>query len=144
MIGTEPVVDVLHHLAANLTHLTMRVRLSHWNYVGDNFASVHEMLGKFYVELDEWLDSIAEDIRTVRYFVNEKALVEKADFVFFGPMSTDGHTLLKTVLESYEATCTSALEARESCDGFPHIQNHIDELVALLTKHMWFLRSVLN
>ncbi|MDZ7676312.1 MAG: DNA starvation/stationary phase protection protein [Acidimicrobiales bacterium] len=67
-IGTEhaeATIEQLQHRLVSLIDLELTLKHVHWNVVGPNFISVHEMIDTFVAEVRPQVDALAERIRTL-------------------------------------------------------------------------------
>ena len=57
--------EALYNILSNSYGLALKTQNYHWNVVGPNFKSLHELFGSEYEELIEAIDVIAERIRAL-------------------------------------------------------------------------------
>ncbi|MBU6141087.1 MAG: DNA starvation/stationary phase protection protein [Proteobacteria bacterium] len=58
-------IQNLEKLLANSYALSLKTQNYHWNVVGENFKSLHELFGAQYEELSAAIDEVAERIRAL-------------------------------------------------------------------------------
>ncbi|MGF1497921.1 MAG: Dps family protein [Elainellaceae cyanobacterium] len=61
----QGVIELLNHDLADAYLLIIKTKKYHWDVVGPQFRSIHEMLQEQYEQLSENIDSIAERIRAL-------------------------------------------------------------------------------
>ncbi len=66
--GRELVSKGLEVFLANTYVLYLKTQNAHWNYVGQDFYSLHLLFEKQYQEMAEAVDEIAERIRSLGFF----------------------------------------------------------------------------
>ncbi len=139
--------DNLKVLLASSHSLYLKAANFHWNVEGPSFPQYHEFFGKFYNDIYETQDRIAEYIRALdvyapgglRSFI-ELSLIE--DVV--GQLSSrEQFTMLladSTKLLDY-LIATFNMAVAEDQQG---IANFIAERVDAMQKHNWMIRSLLK
>ncbi len=58
-------IQNLEQLLSDSYALALKTQNYHWNVVGENFKSIHELFGAQYEEISAAIDEIAERIRTL-------------------------------------------------------------------------------
>jgi starvation-inducible DNA-binding protein len=87
----SPLIGSLYTLLSETTAFYLKAHGAHWNVVGEEFASYHELFGEIYEDAHASLDPIAENLRKI----NSPAPFELKDLA--------GMASGRTESESYEA-----------------------------------------
>src|ERR1700679_3999759 len=64
----QAVADELAHILADEFVLYTKTRNAHWNVEGPDFHSMHLFFETQYEQLDDFMDSVAERIRTIGHY----------------------------------------------------------------------------
>ncbi len=64
-MNNKNIAKSLHNVLSNSYALALKTQNYHWNIVGANFKSLHELFGAQYEELSDAIDEIAERIRAL-------------------------------------------------------------------------------
>ena len=64
-MNNKNVAKALHNIISNSYALALKTQNYHWNVIGANFKSLHELFGSQYEELSDAIDEIAERIRAL-------------------------------------------------------------------------------
>lgn len=105
----EVVVAFLNILLANEYVLYTKTRNSHWNLDGPNYFELHVFLENQYIALDEMIDEIVEQIRSLGHF----AMGSMKDFLSVAQMSEDNRNysnsahILENLLSDHETIIKS-------------------------------------
>jgi starvation-inducible DNA-binding protein len=87
----SPLIGSLYNILAETTAFYLKAHGAHWNVVGDDFPTYHELFEEIYVDVHSSLDPIAENLRKL----NSPAPAELKDLA--------GMASGRTESESYEA-----------------------------------------
>ncbi len=87
----SPLIGALYNLLAEATAFYLKAHGAHWNVVGDDFPTYHELFGEIYEDVHASLDPIAESLRKL----NSSAPFELKDLA---RMTSNGVSV-----EDYEA-----------------------------------------
>ncbi len=68
-MNNKNIAKTLHNVLSNSYALALKTQNYHWNVVGANFKSLHELFGAQYEELSAAIDEIAERIRALDILV---------------------------------------------------------------------------
>jgi starvation-inducible DNA-binding protein len=102
--NNETIVSFLNLLLANEYVLYSKTRTAHWNLDGSNYFELHVFLENQYNTLDDMIDDIAEQIRSLGHY----ALGSLKDFLSISKMSEDNHNynnshqIVETLLSDHE------------------------------------------
>jgi starvation-inducible DNA-binding protein len=62
-VNTAYMADMLRYLLSIEYVLYVKIQNFHWNVTGMSFVGIHELLGKHYAQVAEFIDQLAEQIR---------------------------------------------------------------------------------
>jgi len=91
-----PLVGALYNLLAEATAFYLKAHGAHWNVIGDDFATYHDLFGEIYEDVHGSLDPIAESLRKL----NSPAPAELKDLARM--------TVSSEIAEDYEAESLAA------------------------------------
>lgn len=142
--NAREVVRALTEYLADTAVVYFKTHGFHWNVEGGNFYSLHVMFEKFYKELWESMDDIAERIRAL----GEKSPHSYAEFlqeasISEGETAPVGHVMVNILKDDYTALAKKACEVAELSKklGDPITENMMIEKATFLEKAVWMLRS---
>lgn len=138
--------DMLRGIVAQSIVMSYHAQVAHWNVVGPNFPQLHALFGGIYAEIAKAVDTLAEDLRTLR--VNAPAtlgdVIEIADEGIF-PAS--GNTQFIRALEAENLMLiqelTRGYETAEAA-GDCGIANRLQDRLLAHQKHGWMLRATMT
>ena len=145
-LKSEAVVGELMKILADEYVLSTKTRSAHWNVTGEDFYDKHKFFESQFFQLDEFIDSIAERIRSIGHyapaslgsFIELTQLTEKSSNI------TDGMGLIKELLCDHEAII---IRLRKNIEPFSveykdvGTSDFITDLMEEHEKMAWFLRS---
>lgn len=144
---SQAIADALSKVLANTYALYLKTQNFHWNVVGPNFLTLHELFEGQYLNLATAIDGIAERIRSVGHAApgsfSEFSQLSTIEDAQQGVIAKD---MLKILLEDHQtliATCQAALEVAESAKD----EVTTDLLIGRITDHQktaWMLDSHLS
>ena len=125
--------------------LYFKAHTYHWNVEGSDFEQYHSFLGKFYEQVFEEVDIIAELVRTLDVYaitslsrikelttITESPDVIPSGLEMISNLNEDNNKLLATLYKAYK-------EAEDSSEL--GISNAIQDLITAHEKQSWMLRS---
>ena len=144
---SDEIAAFFETLLASTYALYLRTQNYHWNVIGTQFLTFHQMFQDQYEELAEAVDEIAERIRTLGFF-------PEGSFESFAKRSIfkeekkplNAMQMIESLLEGHEALSRllrehlSFVEKQE--DGAS--ADFINKRLALHEKTAWMLRSTLS
>lgn len=141
---TRDIIEGLNGFLADTAIVYYKTHAFHWNVEGANFYSLHLMFEKFYIELWESMDEIAERIRALGEKVppNYANLLQNAT-IEEHEATPRGQIMVQLLRDDYYALAQKANEVGE-------IASKKDDLVttdmmtrraAFLEKAAWMLQS---
>jgi starvation-inducible DNA-binding protein len=145
----QGVVKILCTLLADEFMLYTKLRKYHWNVTGPEFFSLHEVFEKQYTEVAEYVDVVAERIRsygaiapgTLEEFKQWARLSEQPG------VNPDAHQMVMDIVNDHEALVRALREDIETIDDAYDDVGAEDLLTGMLQdhqKHAWMMRSLLQ
>ncbi|MFN3134631.1 MAG: Dps family protein [Candidatus Kryptonium sp.] len=145
----EGVIKILSTLLADEYVLYTKARNYHWNVVGMQFNDLHKFFQSLYEELNEYVDDIAERIRTL----GGNAVATLKEFLDLTRLKEhpgeypDAKTMLSNLLNDYEAIIRNLRNDIVTVGEQYEDLGTADFLTELMEKHektAWMLRSFLS
>ena len=145
----QGVVDLLNSSLSNVYLLLIKTKKYHWDVVGPQFRTLHELLDEQYEILSATTDSIAERVRvlgafpagTAAEFIQLASIEERPGVV---PNATD---MVAKLVDDHELVIRSLREQIDQCGDEFHDQGTADFLTGLMEGHeemAWMLRSFIE
>ncbi len=143
------VIDLLNHDLADSYLLVVKTKKFHWDVVGPQFISLHELWDKHYEAISANIDAIAERIRslggypigTMKGFLDYASLGEHPGNI---PMATG---MVSALVEDHEQIVRNLREHLDSCSENFHDEGTADFLTGIMEQHeemAWMLRSFIE
>jgi starvation-inducible DNA-binding protein len=145
----QAVIDLLNHVLADEHVLYVRLRNYHWNVVGPNFHSLHEMFEEQYNQIAPEADTVAERVRAL----GGRAIGTMAEFVEYARLREepgewpDARQMLSRLVEDHETIHQHLRQDVETCLNEHGDQATADLLIDLMKMHSkmaWMLRATLE
>ena len=142
----KAVSDQLAKLLADEFVLYTKTRNAHWNVEGTDFHSMHLFFESQYEQLDDFMDSVAERIRTIGHYAPAtlKSFLDLTHLTEKTQDKNDSLSFIKELLEDHE----SIIEfIRGNIDPFAskyHDYGTSDYITGLMENHekmAWMLRA---
>ncbi|HLP88197.1 MAG TPA: Dps family protein [Nostocaceae cyanobacterium] len=142
----QGVINLLNQDLSDSYVLLVKTKKYHWDVVGPQFRSLHELWEEQYEELTENIDNIAERVRTLggypvgtmEGFLNLTTLNEHSGDI---PTATG---MVCQLIEDHEQIVRNLREHVDRCTDEFHDQGTADFLTELMEEHeemAWMLRS---
>lgn len=134
-------LDRLNHIVADLTILSQKVRLCHWNVEGPGFLDYHEFFEEYYTFLAENIDDFAERVRALDAFpVATYAEMLKISCIVENPNLASKEMVGELLADSEKISkdYTSWIVDEED----PVFQDMMVGLVTEIDKKAWMLRAI--
>jgi len=137
-------VDALKAALADSYVFAVKTQHYHWNVTGPHFSEYHKFFGELYEEVNDGIDIIAENIRTLGAFSPgsmarflELTTIEEAKNI------PDGLVMISKLAADNERVLASLTHAYELCEKYKHygISNILQDRITAHQKHGWMLRS---
>jgi len=136
--------DALKTALADSYVFAVKTQHCHWNVTGPHFSEYHKFFGELYEEVNEGIDIIAENIRTLGVF-------SPASMTRFLQLTTieeainipDALVMISKLAADNERVIASLTHAYELCEKHKHygISNILQDRITAHQKHGWMLRS---
>ncbi len=147
--NTKAVAEILFVVLADEYLLYTKTRNAHWNVEGIDFYAKHTFFEKQFGELDEFIDEVAERIRslghytpaTLKSFLSLTRLTEQLT----NNNSSEG--FIKELLSDHESIIIKLRENINHIANDLHDAGTSDFITGLMEKHekmAWFLRGHLK
>jgi len=144
---SEKLIDHMRTLMASNFSLYLKTHAAHWNVSGMFFQSLHALFLEQYEDIYEQVDTIAEKIRRLDFFVpaglaefQEKTIFE--DFT----VALSATEYLKQLLVDHESMLVllqTVFDAAETANN-QALMNYLAERLDAHQMHRWKLRTTLN
>jgi starvation-inducible DNA-binding protein len=145
MDGRGSIANALAKILASQYTLYLKTQFYHWNIVGPNFVSLHNLFETQYLELASSVDEIAERIRALGYFSPGSYI----EFIKLTDIQEDesvpnSSAMLKNLLDATEKCIQLCLDTMNLCGNKdPVTQDMMIARMKLLQKNAWMIRSVM-
>jgi starvation-inducible DNA-binding protein len=145
----QGVIDLLNCDLADAYLLLIKTKKYHWDVVGPQFRTLHELWEEHYEALTQNIDQIAERVRTLggyplgtaEGFLKAATIKEDAGNV---PAATE---MVRTLMEDHEQVVRNLREHVDQCGEEFHDEGTADFLTGLMEEHeemAWMLRSFIE
>jgi starvation-inducible DNA-binding protein len=145
----QGVINLLNRDLADSYLLLVKTKKYHWDVVGPQFRTLHQMWEEHYEKLTENIDAIAERIRTLggyplgtmEGFLKMTSLKEQTGEV---PLATE---MVSRLVEDHETIVRNLREHIDACSEEFHDEGTADFLTGLMEEHeqiAWMLRSFIE
>ncbi|HIK16490.1 MAG TPA: DNA starvation/stationary phase protection protein [Leptolyngbyaceae cyanobacterium M33_DOE_097] len=139
-------VDILNRVVADAYLLLIKTKKYHWDVIGPQFRTLHELWEEQYEALTETIDACAERIRTLggyplgtaEGFLSHASLREHAGDL---PPAVE---MVKRLVTDHEQIIRNLREGIDRCSEEFHDEGTADFLTGLMEEHekmAWMLRS---
>lgn len=147
--NTQAVANELMKILADEYVLYTKTRNAHWNVTGPDFYDKHKFFETQFGQLDEFIDSVAERIRSIGHYAPAtlKSFLQLTQLTETTSEKNDGQGFIKELLSDHEAII---IKLRENIHRFANDLKDIgtsDFITGLMESHekmAWFLRSHLQ
>jgi starvation-inducible DNA-binding protein len=143
------VIDLLNRDLANSYLLLIKTKKFHWDVVGPQFRSLHQLWEEQYQTLTQTIDQVAERIRTLggfpigtaQGFLEYGSIKEQTDNI---PLATE---MVAQLVDDHELIIRGLREHVDACSEQFHDEGTADFLTGLMEGHeemAWMLRSFIE
>lgn len=143
------VCELLNQDLADGYLLLIKTKKYHWDVIGPQFRTLHELWDEQYTTLSETVDSIAERIRqlggfpvgTATEFTRLAAIQENPEVI---PSATE---MVSRLIDDHELIIRNLREQVDQCSEEFHDEGTADFLTGLMEQHeemAWMLRSFIE
>ncbi len=145
----QGVAELLNKDLADAYLLLVKTKKYHWDVVGPQFRTLHQLWEEQYMALTETIDSIAERVRTLggypigsmEGFLKVASLKEHAGNV---PIATE---MVSSLVDDHEQVIRNLREHIDQCSDKFHDEGTADFLTGIMEGHeqmAWMLRSFIE
>ncbi len=143
------VIELLNRDLSDAYLLLIKTKKFHWDVVGPQFRSLHQMWEEQYQALTETIDQLAERIRTLggypvgtaEGFLKYGSIKEQSNNI---PQATE---MVAQLVDDHELVIRNLREHVDSCSEQFHDEGTADFLTGLMEGHeqmAWMLRSFIE
>lgn len=145
----QGVIELLNRVVADSYLLLIKTKKYHWDVVGPQFLTLHQLWEEHYEALTENIDSCAERIRTLggfpvgtaEGFLKLASIKEDAGTV---PTATE---MVSRLVDAHEMVIRNLRKFVDQCSEEFHDEGTADFLTGLMEQHeeiAWMLRSFIE
>ena len=140
------VVNELSKILADEYILYTKTRNAHWNVEGSDFIDKHKFFETQFGQLDEFIDSVAERIRTLGHYAPAtlSSFLSLTQLTEMNREKNDSHGFITELLEDHEVIISKLRENIHRFSEEFHDAGSCDFITGLMENHekmAWFLRS---
>lgn len=144
--NSQLVVDQLSRILADEYILYTKTRNAHWNVEGVDFYEKHKFFEMQYMQLEEFIDKIAERIRTLGFYTPATlaSFLNLTQLTEFSREKNDSKGFIKELLMDHESVIFKLRENIHSFASDFHDLGSSDFITGLMEEHekmAWLLRS---
>lgn len=143
------VINLLNRDLSDAYLLIIKTKKFHWDVVGPQFRSLHQIWEEQYQALSENIDAIAERVRalggfpigTAQGFLNNTSLKEEPDNL---PLATE---MVTRLVDDHEQVIRNLRQHIDQCSEEFHDEGTADFLTGIMEQHeemAWMLRSFIE
>jgi starvation-inducible DNA-binding protein len=143
------VIELLNRNLADLYLLLIKTKKYHWDVIGPQFRTLHQLWEEQYTALTESIDAVAERVRALGGY----PLGTAAGFIQYGNIQEHSNDLpnanemVDRLVQDHEQIIRSLRENIDQCSDEYHDEGTADFLTGLMEQHeemAWMLRSFLE
>lgn len=132
----------LNNVLADLFVLNTKTKNFHWNVKGPRFSMLHEFFGSHYEEMDEFIDTLAEQIK----ILHERPIGTLSEFLKNSDIKETSKVLsedqmLKELLLDHKHMVKSLKQIIIKFDSEPGAQDMLTDLLRFHEKTVWMIES---
>ena len=140
------VVNELSKILADEYILSTKTRNAHWNVEGPDFIDKHKFFETQFGQLDEFIDSVAERIRSLGHYAPASlgSFLSLTQLTEMNREKNDSHGFITELLEDHEVIISKLRENIHRFGEEFHDAGTCDFITGLMESHekmAWFLRS---
>jgi starvation-inducible DNA-binding protein len=145
----QSVANELAKMLADENVLYIKTKNAHWNIEGPDFYDKHKFFESQFGQLDEFIDSVAERIRSIGHYAPAtlKSYLSLTHLTEKTRDHNDGQSFVKELLEDHESIIINLREQIHPFANEYHDLGTSDFITGLMESHekmAWFLRSHLK
>jgi starvation-inducible DNA-binding protein len=143
------VIELLNRNLADLYLLLIKTKKYHWDVIGPQFRTLHQLWEEQYTALTESIDAVAERVRALGGY----PLGTAAGFIQYSTIQEHSNDLpnanemVDRLVQDHEQIIRSLRENIDQCADKYHDEGTADFLTGLMEQHeemAWMLRSFLE
>jgi starvation-inducible DNA-binding protein len=145
----QGVIDILNRDLADAYILLVKTKKYHWDVVGPQFRTLHELWEEQYEAITNNIDSYAERIRalggypagTMERFLKIASIKEHPNDI------PNANTMVTRLIEDHEQIIRNLRQHIDECSNSHHDEGSADFLTGLMEEHedmAWMLRSLIE
>lgn len=143
------VVNLLNQNLANAYLLLIKTKKYHWDVVGPQFRSLHELWEEHYEALTESIDAIAERVRMLGGYPlgTAQGFLEAASIKEHEGEVPNASGMVQNLVDDHELIIRTMREHIDQCSDEFHDEGTADFLTGLMEQHeemAWMLRSFIE
>jgi starvation-inducible DNA-binding protein len=143
------VSDLLNSDLANAYLLLIKTKKFHWDVIGPQFRTLHELWEEHYQALTESIDAIAERVRMLGFYPigSAQGFLEKATLKEETKEIPSATAMVEKLVYDHELIIRNLREHIDQCSEEFHDEGTADFLTGLMEGHeemAWMLRSFLE
>lgn len=143
------VINLLNQNLANAYLLLIKTKKYHWDVVGPQFRTLHELWEEQYQALTESIDAIAERARALGGYPlgTAKGFLESSSIEEHAGDLPNANEMVQRLVDDHELIIRSMREHIDQCSDEFHDEGTADFLTGLMEQHeemAWMLRSFLE
>lgn len=144
--NSKAVADELAKILADEYVLYTKTRNAHWNVQGPDFFEKHKFFEGQYEQLDDFIDDVAERIRTLGHYspASLKSFLGLTQLTEMSSEKNDSNGFIKELLSDHESIIITLREHIQTFGDKYHDLGTADFVTGLMENHekmAWFLRS---
>lgn len=145
----EGVVELLNRDLSDAYLLLIKTKKHHWDVVGPQFRSLHQLWEEQYMKLTENIDAMAERVRSLGGYPvgTAKGFLEYATISEHPGDIPTAHGMVERLLDDHEQIIRNVREHVDQCSEEFGDQGTADFLTGLMEQHeemAWMLRSFME
>jgi starvation-inducible DNA-binding protein len=145
----QGVIDLLNCDLSNAYLLLIKTKKYHWDVVGPQFRSLHELWEEHYQALTENIDAIAERVRMLGGYPvgTAKGFLECASINEDAGSLPNAYGMVENLVVDHELVIRNLRDHVDQCAENYHDQGTADFLTGLMEQHeqmAWMLRSFIE
>lgn len=142
----EEIIKKLNQFLCDLEVMTVKLQNYHWNVQGKGFFRTHEQLEKYYNEMREQIDEIAEHILSLGY----EPLGTMKDFINNSEIEEAKNEKIKSleivvnIMKDYKKLKEKTVQIKEQAEIQKDYATSslMDDYIADYSKKLWMLNEI--
>jgi starvation-inducible DNA-binding protein len=145
----QGVIDLLNRDLSDAYLLLIKTKKYHWDVVGPQFRSLHELWEEHYTTLTENIDAMAERVRTLGGYPvgTAEGFLKYASIKEDAGSLPNAYGMVENLVADHELVIRNLREHIDQCGEQFHDQGTADFLTGLMEQHeqmAWMLRSFIE